>query len=268
MAGVQRCTDTSSVTVISEDPWWQSIDGDITALEDVTSLVPSGQYFLDEGIGGYPGVVVYGGSLTTGVGSISPTGWNANTLTTHGRVFDYSYFERLIPDITTINDATTESLESGGVENSDGYYWYRYDGTSETINGAAMNIDSDIDLGSRKVILFVKGADLNINANINLTDGEGFLAIFVDGHIRIDPAVTGTPALEGLFVANDGFSTGDSNLPIYIRGSVVSYGGFALERDLDDNTVAAETFEFAPDQLLLFPEKLSNRRTKWTEVAP
>lgn len=28
------------------------------------------------------------------------------------------------------------------------------------------------------------------------------------------------------------------------------------------------TFEFAPDQVMLFPQKLMYRRTKWAEVAP
>lgn len=30
----------------------------------------------------------------------------------------------------------------------------------------------------------------------------------------------------------------------------------------------AELFEFAPDQILLYPDKLGFRRTRWSEVAP
>ncbi|KKP57349.1 MAG: hypothetical protein UR48_C0019G0017, partial [Microgenomates group bacterium GW2011_GWD1_33_9] len=30
----------------------------------------------------------------------------------------------------------------------------------------------------------------------------------------------------------------------------------------------SEIFEFAPDQILLFPPNLMFKRTKWTEVAP
>ena len=44
---------------------------------------------------------------------ISSTSWNADTVTSQGRIFDYSYFKNLIPDdiVPTTNSAL---LASGG----------------------------------------------------------------------------------------------------------------------------------------------------------
>jgi len=40
-----------------------------------------------------------------------------------------------------------------------------------------------------------------------------------------------------------------------------------MQRDLTDDTVTpAELFEFAPDQIILFPKQLQFKRAKWAEV--
>ena len=52
------------------------------------------------------------------------------------------------------------------------------------------------------------------------------------------------------------------------RGSFVAYSGFNINRDLVNDINPSEIFEFAPDQILLFPPNLMFKRTKWTEVAP
>jgi len=259
-----KCTFETSFTVTLPGPWWQVKDGDVTSNGDITSSVPSGSNFDTIGTGGYPGVPAFGGSLGVGSGTISTTLWNANTSTSQGRLFDYSYFESLIPDDVTFNDVSILSTGAGATI-YDGYEWYKFDGTTGATLGQNMDIASSINFAGRKVILFVKGANLNINGNINLTDGVGFFGTFVNGDININPTVT---QLEGIYLTDTNFITGVGSSALWVRGSVGSYGGISLGRDLTNDTTPAELFEYGPDQVLLFPNKLAFRRTKWIEVAP
>jgi hypothetical protein len=165
-------------------------------------------------------------------------------------------------------------FESGGTA-VDGIYWYQYDGSSLgdlTINSAA-------DLGSRKVVLFVKNANLIIDGNINYTHGSGLFMAIVTGNISVAPTVGGgggAPAdLEGVYVADGQFITGStssaSDEQLWIRGVVAAYGGFALQRDIGlaaDATTPSEVFEFAPELDLMFPSKLATYVINWREVAP
>lgn len=259
MGGASRCNDTSTITIAPPGPWWQVKDGDITTNGNITSAVPGTSYLNIIGLGGYPGVPVYVGSLGFAPGLLSTTNWSANTSTTQGRLFDYSYFESLIPDNITPTVATDVSLRSPGFV-ADGYEWFK-----ATSN---LSIDSNIDFTNRKVILFVEGGNLNIAGKINLTDGVGFFGTFVEGNITIDPLVGGTPSIEGIYLVSGSFNTGLGNTQLHTRGSIASFGGINLQRDLSNNTSPAELFEFGPDQVLLFPSRLAFRRTKWVEVAP
>ncbi len=246
--------------------WWQVSDGDVTTDGDIVSSVPTGQYFGTLGAGGFAGVPVFGGTfnlvLQNAYDKISPatSKWNANTTTEFTRIFDYSYFENLVPDDVVLNDVSTLATGTGASTYSDGYQWYKITGNH--------TISQNIDLGSRKVILFVKSGNLNINSRVNLTDDGGFFGAFVNGSITVSPTLTGTPAIEGIFLADNGFSTGAGTSLFHIRGSVASFGPVTLGRNLSNNATAAELFEFAPDQVMLFPEKLKYKKTKWTEVAP
>lgn len=251
-----RCFTINTIT----DPWWQVKDGDVTTNGDLSSEVPGTQLFDIVGLGGFPGVPVFGGTfnLSGTPARISTTSWNADTTTTQSRIFNYSYFENLIPEDVSFNGVS--ELVSGGTQYSDGYEWFKATGDVSTTG--------DINIGNRKVILFVEGGNLNINGKVNLTDGVGFLGAFVEGSINIDSAVLGTPSIEGVYLSNGMFSSGAGTSQLHVRGSIASFGGVNLERDLTNNSAPAELFEFAPDQMLLFPEKLVFRRTKWTEVAP
>lgn len=248
---------------INDGPWWQVKDGDITTNNDLTSSVPDGELFEIVGLGGFPGVPVFGStfSLTTEPTKISDTLWNINTTTFQSRIFNYAYFKNLIPEDVNFNDIS--NLTTGGSTYTDGYEWYKVTGDVTTVG--------DIDLGSRKVILFIESGNLNVEGNINLTDGSGFFGAFVNGNITISDQVTGTPSIEGIYLSDGVFSTGTSGLgdnQLHIRGSVATFGGINLERDLTSNANPAELFEFAPDQMMLFPEKLMYRRSKWQEIAP
>ena len=244
-----------------QGPWWQVNDGDITSSGDIVSRLPSGKYLNTVGSGGFPGIPVYNGQIGTAPGTISSTGWNANTETSLTRIFNYSFFENLIPPDIVINDISKLTTGAGTTLDANGYEWYKITGNLDTVG--------NIDFGSRKVILFVKSGNFNINGKINLDDNNGFFVVFVNGNINITASVTGTPAIEGMYTADSGFTTGLGNTQLHIRGSVASYGGITLQRDLPDDTVTpAELFEFAPDQVVLFPQKLMFKRIKWAEVAP
>lgn len=240
-------TNTAAFTTnqILNGPWWQVKDGDVTTNGSIYSDVNASSFFNTNGAGGFPGVPVYGGSLTLGMGGLSSTLWNANTTTTEGRIFDYSYFENLIP-----SDFVSPTTY-------DNYIWTKI---NSTYTLPATNF------GSTKNILFVNG-DLTISGNVSLDDNSGFFAVFVSGNITIDPSVT---SIEGVYVTNGVFSTGVGTSQLKIRGSVASYGtnGINLQRNLVNDTLPAEIFEYAPDQIALFPEKLGYRRTRWAEIAP
>ena len=259
--GSTLCTTTATLNVLPVGAWWQVKDGDITATGNISSYIPTSSYVFDDiGDGGFPGVPVYSSAISTGLGSISTTGWNANAATSPERRFGYSYFENLVPEDVVYSDITL--LPTGGPVQY-GYEWYKVTGD--------YTVSSDIDFGSRKVILFVETGNLNIDAKINLTDNSGFFGAFVNGDINVSPLVTAVgPALEGIYLTDQSFDTGIlGNTQLHIRGSVVSYGGMSLSRDLTNNASApAELFEFAPDQVVLFPEKLGFRAQKWLEVAP
>ncbi|KKP31500.1 MAG: hypothetical protein UR21_C0009G0081 [Candidatus Woesebacteria bacterium GW2011_GWC2_31_9] len=259
MSGVSRCNDTSTITITNPSPWWQVKDGDVTTNGDISSSVfPAGTQFILDGSGGFPGVPTYSGSLSVGIGTISSKLWNANTSTTQGKLFDYLYFNSLIPSDVIPTVATNASLRSTGFTKY-GYEWFKSDGS------LTIEIDSNINFAGRKVILLVDGY-LTIRSNINLTDGVGFFGTFVNGNINLNPAVT---QLEGIYLADGIFNTNTGSNALWVRGSVASYGGITLGRDLVNNDGnPAELFEYGPDQVMLFPSKLAFRRTKWVEVAP
>ncbi len=288
MAGSVRCSAASTLTVSEPGPWWRVKDADVAANGSLVSLIPFGcalpacdpTFGLDGG-GGFPGIPSYVGTINVGTsGGVSSTGWAAESAPGSRRNYSYSRFARQIP-----SDVEFAEIESGSVEGSlfesggtlsRGAYWYRYDGSS----GLDLSISSNANLGSRKVVLLVANADLYVGGKINLTDGEGFFAAIVGrdgdgnkGNVIVDPAVGGTadgvPELEGLFVADSEFGTGEGNSQLHVRGSVAGLSGILLQRDLDDDSqTPAEYFEYAPDLILNIPSSLRTSGYAWREVAP
>lgn len=288
MGGSVRCSAASTLTVSEPGPWWQVRDGDVAANGEIVSLIPSAcslpvcdpRFGLD-GEGGYPGIPGFVGSLDVGTaGGVSSTGWAADGVPTPRKTYSYSYFVRQIPsdvEITTIASSAIEGslFESGGVL-SHGARWYRYDGSS----GLDLTVSGDMNLGPRKVVLLVDGADLRLDGRINLDDGEGFFAAIVGrdadgdgGNIFINASVggaaDGVPELEGLFVADSEFGTGEGGSQLHVRGSVAGLSGVILGRDLgDDSRTPAELFEYAPDLIMNVPSSLRTSGYDWREVAP
>jgi hypothetical protein len=261
------------------DPWWQVGDSDVASNGVLQSYVPGGKFFGLPGLGGYPGVTAYKDSTNITSARVSQTGWIAQSPITNPRVFNYRYFENQIPSDTAIytlpsNEFDQNAVDANTVE-SYGYFWYKFDGTG---TGLDLNINSALDIGTKKVILLVDSADFLINAPVNLTDGQGFFMAVVgsntdgtEGNVSVAPSVGGSPYdLEGIYIADGTFSTGEAAVQLRVRGSVVSYAGFNLARDLGEgaNVDPSEYFEYAPDQILLFPSKLGTRKINWKEVAP
>ncbi len=290
--GVVRCTDTAALEVISPGPWWQVQDADIITNGNLSSLIPATTCFLPgcdpafglEGSGGYPGVPSYGGSYDfeagSGTGTVSSTGWLANSMTTLNKVYDYSYFQSMVRSNVEINEIVEPEIQGGYLINqgnqSRGYVWFKRQGDL-TITGVA-------NLQSRKVVLLVDG-DLYLGrppaqsgSNIRVQDGTGFFMAIVSGDIIISPKaeidpLNPQPVFEGIFLAEGQVKTGTDGPgldgQLWIRGSVAAYGGIVLERDLTDNGLTpAEFFEYGPDLLFTFPRDLTSRKYKWKEIAP
>jgi hypothetical protein len=273
MNGVSGCSGTSTVNVKLPGLWWQVKDGDVTTNGDLNSDVPSGKYFELPGSGEFPGIPAYGASTNLIGANVSQTyNWIANSAYSSTKTYNSSFFINAIPAGTTINylgssiDGT--ALTSGTA--TSGIYWDEYDAAAN--GGVDLTINTAASLAGKKVILIVKGANVNLKGKISLNDGYGFFMLVASGNIVIDPGLGGgsSPNLEGIFVTDGQFQTGAAATQLWVRGSIVSYGEINLQRDLGDSnsTTPAELFEYAPDLEFLFPSKLATHNLSWQEVAP
>jgi hypothetical protein len=280
------CTgDSETITTSGPSAWWQSVGGDIVTTGNILSTIPTSciaptctnSLIIYTG-GTSPGIAIAGGSISSGNGSVSqdspPYGWQANTSYT-GAPYTYDYFENKskcgtmrdlsLSSITSLNDLTSLGASSNG------YYWVRYAGATP------LTISGDLNIGDNKVVLFVKNQDLLINGNITTTKGKGlFMSVVgaspsgVSRNIIVNPSVS---SISGLFYADGQFRTGtsgsNSDTQLSIRGSIVAMAKILLQRSLGNNTTTpAEIFEYAPDQLLLFPSCLGETNVQWKELAP
>lgn len=284
-AGGSSSPITSATAVVNSAPlgaWFQVKDSDVFSGGSINAKLMSGKIFDLNGSGGYPGVPVYQTSTDLTPATVSSTGWLVQNTAVNPRIYDYRTLTNLIPADTVFTNITTDTIPlttftSGGTL-SYGYYWYKYDGLAHGLPLKITNTSSAT-LGSRKVILLVDSEDLNIQGNIPLTDGQGFFMAVVGktssgtkGNIIVDSSVGDgvSPNLEGIYVADGTFNDSPGNKALYVRGSVVAYGGTSLLRDLValNTTSPAELFEFAPDQIMLYPSKLSIRKLNWKEITP
>ncbi|MCX6705613.1 MAG: hypothetical protein NTV24_00705 [Candidatus Woesebacteria bacterium] len=259
-----RCSNILNITVNPRGPWWQVVDADVQTKESLNSDVPPTLYFGLPGLGGFPGVAKYGGSTSLSSGNVSAMHWLANSSYSppNNKVQDYAYFRRLIPE-GVLQPIPSSSVIGSCSPSSDGYCWYEYDGST---TGLPFRITSDISLtDGKKVVLFVKGADLNIEGKITYTSGKSIFVALVDKNINIS-----SDDLMGFFLADENISTGISANPLHLKGSVAALGGFNLQRNLVslNLTKASEVFEYDPASAFLFPPKLSMEKTRWKEVAP
>ena len=253
--------------------WWQAVNGDAVSSGDLVSKVPgtTDSKFIDPGTGLFPGVAAYGGSqydFTSDQatrGSPSLLGWLAQS-TYKGRNYNSGYFkgnfstEIVFNTISGSVNGSTFTGASGNVS-PDGFFWYKATGDL-TIN------NNTVIPGTRKVIIVVDSGSLTINGNVSITNpGQGAFVVIVSGDIRVDPTVT---TLAGIYLADGVFATGVGASQLAVTGSVVTYGGAALERDLGaaNRTTPAEQFTFDPRLIFNIPRSLGVGKIVWKEIQP
>ena len=199
--------------------------------------------------------------------------WAAEDSAYKGDEFKYDFFDENIPTPTPLVGVSTigQNTFTSGIYNCDEYHYCYYSYTG----GSNLQIDAGaggLDLGRRRIVLLVDNADVDIKSNIDFLNGSGLLLVVTDQDITVYDSVT---SIKGLYVSDGDFNTCqfNPNCPttnqLKVRGSVIAWGRVNPLRDLPDNTeTPAEVFEFAPDQLLLFPPHLSDKKVLWTEVVP
>lgn len=126
--------------------------------------------------------------------------------------------------------------------------------------------------------MFLVDGNLTINGRINLS-GSGVAVFIVRGNITVSPAVgvsktSTTPVLEGIYLSNGTFKTGQSTNPgtekLVAEGMFIA-NAFLLERDLGDSNntfYPAELFIYNPQLLLTMPQAMKETAIVWEEVAP
>ncbi|PIU71725.1 hypothetical protein COS80_01760, partial [Candidatus Woesebacteria bacterium CG06_land_8_20_14_3_00_39_27] len=132
--------------------------------------------------------------------------------------------------------------------------WYEYDASAPGNAGQPLSLTAS-DLGGRKVILFVTGADVNIQGSITYTSGQGIFVVLTDHNINIDGnvgnAISPNFDLMGFFLGNNIYTayTGDISKTLRLKGSVAALGSLNLQRDLGGSlnaTTPSEVFEYDP----------------------
>lgn len=251
-------------------PWWQAIGGDIQTRGTIISFVPSRNYLMGN-TSRLDGVAIYGSTTPTVTpGNISLTGWLANSDFSF-RSYGFDYLRNLVPSQTNLiplaGDIGNTPLSSGGVD-TNGYFWFEREGN--------LTINSDVNIsGGRKVVVFVNGGNLTINGDITVNSpGSDFFMVMVGknsdgngGNIIVGDSVT---QLEGIFLTDNNFNTGESNQQLHVVGSVTAWGGVILDRDtsVTNNQQPSELFEFSPGMIMAYPQALARERIVWREVAP
>lgn len=273
------CTANVSINTVSVDPWWQVVGGSVTTNGNLVSRIPStcvmpmcNPYFILSSTNSRAGALSSGISGSFGSGQVSNSGWLAERSFYSSRRYNYEYFEGKLRDIYSVNINKTSlnaSDFSGGITPvyENGFEYYFYDGALYSSN---LTINDSFDFGARKVVIVVNNASVNINGNLNVNDGQGFLLIVSKNDIVISDSVGGGsgPHIEALLFADDEFRVEPANSQLRIRGAVT--GSFVvLGRDLSDNSIApSEVIEFSPDMYLMFPAKIAEHKLKWGEVLP
>jgi hypothetical protein len=272
------------------DVWSQTVGGNVYAGTSITSKVPTTvpqTYFSLNGVGGYPGLVTYAGSLfdfslalvTNGSeegGSLSSTRWIANMA--NPLVSFYDHFTILLGGMTGLGDTwdtatgeLTQANINGCVSSTNCYFK-----GNPTINDT-------ISIGANEKKIIVIDGTLTIKNTIRVTSG-GFFAVIAKGGITVDPTVGSTipvgyapgntPHLQGIYITDGAFSVAGSGTPpdkqLILKGSVFA-NTFLLTRILSDaNNVLypATLFAFDPSLLFSMPVALQEVPFRWQEVAP
>jgi len=244
--------------------WWQADGGGIYAGSNLAGQTIVSQLPLSTSrliLNGPAAALRASGSVDTGAGEISDNNISAMTSYT-GVKTDYNYFVKRMGILSTqVNDWASDAITKPTTTKD---YWYQDpEGSSAEINNAW------IVTSGQSHVVFIKG-DLEINQNVTVATG-GFLIFIVDGSVTVDPDVTN---IQGLYLMDGQFITTSRGVgiddPLVVNGSVVTWTGVSLGRDLGtgNGSQPAEKFVYRADLLANMPDKLKGFLYNWQEVAP
>ncbi len=235
--------------------WWQVKDGSAVAGGNVRSSVPAGQTLVT----GTPGVVACGGAFCPTDAQVGPGNWSVSSSVSRAIADRNSYarFKAQVGNKFTAQDFPTplaDSLVISGRPATDGVIYWLAAGPTR-LPGQ--------DLGTNRVVLLADG-NVDITGNLTFAEG-GFLAILSGGDIKVAGSVT---RLQGLYLAQGIFDTGDSALPLQIDGSVAGLTKVKLSRTYASGTTPAELFIYHPEYLTNLPTGLMRRKQFKQELVP
>lgn len=282
------CSDNFNVSVDIPPGWCQIKEGDAIVGHRVRSPgasinipVPYGSYLASYDAGNYPGVPIAARLVNTDPGETSYLyNWKVENSAYAGVIPSYWGLRNKLPIVISSDTGSFAGnyiLTNSGSEypGGSGYYYFAHTGNITLQEGSTPG--GTINLGSRRVVVFVDGS-VEVNSKVRVDDGLGFFMLVASGNISVHKNVRGTndgiPELEGIYLTDNWFTTGSegpglgADQQLHIRGSVVAGRQVLLQRNLSVTDIPAEIFEYAPDQNILIPPKLSERSMTWKEVLP
>ncbi|NMB56429.1 hypothetical protein GYA19_00650 [Candidatus Beckwithbacteria bacterium] len=257
------CADTSLSTSIPEtitlnySSWYQVENGNIHTNNNLSSQVPDNQVFYNPSQSENAGFISYLADIDLGADDSEYDAFQTgNYRIVHE---DYAYFlNKMSTDIKSQVQGLSDILVDG---------IYQTDNTDD-LNITATNVNNS------KIILFHNG-NVNITGNITIQSGS-VLMLIVSGEINIDPSVT---QIEGIYIANK-IKTGTKGLDpstnlgqdsvLNLNGTFVGWQDFNLQRNLENNSQAAEVFTYRPDLInaLRAFDEIKTFQYDWQEIAP
>jgi hypothetical protein len=234
------------------NPWFQTWEGDVHSNGTVSSGIPSSAtnpYFSLHDSDESPGVVSYhGGSANFGEGTVSDEGWLAKDSFSKR---SFNYFYQLVgspdPDTFPIN---------GKLPNENGVYYY----------DASLTLGKETVPDGRKLVILVDG-DVTLTDDINVVPG-GSLVLICSGNIDVAGSIE---QLEGIYIADGTFSTGDADNQLTAEGVFIAQE-FVLQRgspaDPLNNTTPYEVFYYRPDLVINSNPEIWTANYSWQEIPP
>ena len=261
-----------------QDTWFQTVGGDVHAKGNILSSIPatcSGSCTPQFSLPGGDEVGVVTSSSGPGnygsgtVSDLATRGWEATSIYNGPRyLFDFWRKETDTPTLLASLDDKPSPAQ--GI--------YEITASSDlTLTGNWTNIPQTL-------TIFVNFSDPAYSLILNPNDpgitmvAPGLLTIITNGNIRVADTVT---SIEGIFLTDGVFRscvTDDCGYDIgtgtayqlQVRGSVIAWGGFDLQRDLfvGNRTTPAELFTYEPDFIPRLPEFMLRALYTWEEVKP
>jgi hypothetical protein len=230
-----KCSAAATITeIVPPSSWWQTKEGDVWAITDITSQIPPTA--PDPQLA--TGVVFYGSSLDLGAGN---TPWPVNLALPAVDTYDQlkGRFANLV------SECDPDKMTTGN------YYCSNQ-----------LEVKKDWNLGSQKIVVFVD-RDIQIKNPITVASG-GFLLLATAQNLQINKKVTN---LQGFYFAQGNVETDKDKETLTLAGSLIA-GGVTFQREAKTLTDPAELFIFRPDLWLNSPQELWTATKTWQELAP